>query len=82
MIVLGHEPLSDSVTENEDTFSAQLSDAVPPPATKSVRLVKRGGISALHVPFTLPGHVITGEVISSMMMVWTHCAVLPHESAI
>ena len=39
MIVLGHVPLSVSVTLNEDVFKAQLSDAVPPPARKDANVV-------------------------------------------
>ena len=82
MIVLGHVPLSDCVIENDEAFKAQLSDAVPPPAMNDANVVKAAGTFALHSAFILPGHVITGATVSSIIIVCTHCPVLPHESAI
>src|SRR5512139_1076088 len=81
MMVLGHVPLSVAVMINEAASSAQLSVALPPPARKSINVVNAGGILPLQSSFILPGHVITGGVVSATMIVCTHWAVLPHESA-
>ena len=71
MIVLGHVPLSDSVTENDEAFNAQLSEAVPPPAMKLASVVNAGGIFPVHSSLTFAGHVINGGVISSIVIVCT-----------
>ena len=39
VIVLGHDPVELVITEKEDAFNAQLSDAVPPPARKFASVV-------------------------------------------
>src|SRR5688572_20449519 len=67
---------------NDEAFNAQLSDADPPPAINVANVVKGAGMSALHSSFTVAGQVITGGVVSSIMIVWIHCPVLPQESAI
>ena len=36
------------VTENDEVFNAQLSDAVPPAAINVASVVKAGGNDALH----------------------------------
>ena len=71
-MVLGHVPLSDSVILKVETFNAQLSEAVPPPAIKLASVVNAGGTSPVHSSFTFAGQVMTGGVVSSMMIVWTH----------
>ena len=82
MIVLGQVPLSVSINENVDSSKPQLSEAVPPPAINVARVVNAGGILPLHSSFTFGGHVITGGVVSSMVIVCMHSPVLPQESAI
>ena len=72
VIVLGHVPLSVCVIVKDEAFNAQLSEAVPPAAIKDASVVKAGGTFALHSPVTLPGQVIRGGVVSSIIMVCTH----------
>jgi hypothetical protein len=69
MIIRGHVPDSVWVMENEDATNAQLSLAEPPPLIKSVRFVKAGGTSPAHSALTLPGQLIIGGVVSSMVIV-------------
>ena len=60
MIVRGQVPLSVSVKVKEDSSSAQLSDALPPPLINSVNVVKAGGMSPAHSRTRLDGQEITG----------------------
>ena len=74
--------MSVCVIVNDEAFNAQLSDAEPPAAIKDASVVKAGGRSPLHSSVTFPGQVMTGGVVSSMMMVCIHWPVFPQESAI
>src|SRR6185503_5807816 len=81
-MILGHTPLSVSVYVNDPVLSPQLSLALPPPVTKSPYVTKAKGTSTLHSNTRSAGQMITGGVISSIVIVCTHWLMFPQESAI
>ncbi len=81
VIVLGQVPPSVSVTVNVASSIPQLSVTVPPPAKNSVNEAKAGGIAPLHSKFAPGGQVITGLLVSSIVIICMHSAVLSQESA-
>ena len=68
-MVRGQMPLSVSVNVKEDSSSAQLSDALPPPLINSANVVKAGGISPEHSGSRFDGQVIMGGTWSETVMV-------------
>ena len=80
MRILGQVP--DTVSVAEKVLMPQLSEAVPPAAIKSARVLRSGYAerSAAHWTVTPAGQVITGGVVSPNWSVWVQLAVLPHES--
>jgi hypothetical protein len=72
VIILGHVPRSVSITANVASSNPQLSDAVPPPAINSAYVANATGTSTTHSNTRSAGHVITGSVVSSTVIVCTH----------
>ena len=67
---------------NDVATYPQLSFTLPPAAVNSARVVGIAGNDPIHSNVTFAGHVTTGGVLSSIVIVWTHCPVFPQESAI
>ena len=72
VIVLGHVPVFVWLTLNVLATNPQLSVADPPPAIKVASVANAGGRLPIHSKFWFAGHVITGAVVSSTMIVCTH----------
>src|SRR5687768_17059017 len=60
---------------------SQMSDAeAPGNASNSAKLTGHAGTSASHETVAFAGQVMTGGVVSKIVMVWLHVAELPHSS--
>ena len=82
VIILGHVPLEFCIAVNVLATNPQLSLTAPPAPVNSASVVGIAGTAPIHSNDTFAGHVTTGGVLSSIVIVWTHCPIFPQESAI
>src|SRR5512145_3115162 len=72
VMIRGHVPFH--------TSPSQVTTGVPQLSLATTSVISGAGTSVMHSKVRSAGHVIVGGVMSSTVIVWVHCVVLPQLS--